>query len=295
MQGSRYTPERKYYRRRFMKIPWLRRNFVARRWLDRLFLDAPDYAFRIVTGRSHWPPYSLRSFVGGAQRFDEVGRWFLGEFKSLGLFTLGARVLDIGCGCGRLAYTLAADETLRKLRINYVGMDVDQASVRWCQRHITPLNPLFTFYRADCYNSSYNPRGTIAAADYRFPHDDSSFEVLLLTSVLTHVMEEELRHYLQEAFRVLAPGGVAYASFFLYQDAAEVTFGLDRHGIAFPFAKSHHALNREDFPTNAVAYQETFVRSVIEEVGLRLIKPPQYGAQDLLLLQRPYEVCPQTW
>jgi SAM-dependent methyltransferase len=271
-----------------MKIPWLRRNFMARGWLDRLFLDAPDYALRIVTGRSHWPPYSLRSFVGGAQRFDEVGRWFLEEFQNLGLFGPSARVLDIGCGCGRLAYTLATDETLRELRISYVGMDIDQASIRWCQRHITPLNPLFGFYRADCYNPSYNPRGSIAAAHYRFPHDDSSFQVILLTSVLTHVIEEEMRHYLQEAFRLLVPGGVAYASFFLYENAAEAAAGIERHGIAFPFSKAHCALNREDYPTNAVAYEEAFVRSVAEKTGLRLFKPPRYGTQDLLLLQRPY-------
>src|SRR5450432_676701 len=140
-----------------MKIPWLRRNFMARRWLDRMFLDAPDYALRAVTGRNHWPPYSLRAFVGGAQRFDEVGRWFLEEFRRLGLFSRGSAVLDIGCGCGRLAYTLAADEALRELEVSYAGMDVDRSSISWCQRQITPLNPRFAFYHADCYNPSYNP------------------------------------------------------------------------------------------------------------------------------------------
>ena len=270
-----------------MKLPWLRRNFLARRWLDRLFLDAPDYAIRLATGRSHWPPYSLRSFVGGAQRFDEVGRWFLAEFQGLGLFSHGTRVLDIGCGCGRLSYTLATDEALRELEVAYTGMDVDQASIRWCQRHITPLNPKFDFYHADCYNPSYNPHGSIAAARYRFPHQDSSFHVVLLTSVLTHVLEEELRHYLSEVFRLLVPGGIAYASFFLYQSASEAATGMERHGIAFPFSKAHLALNREDYPTNAVAYEEAFVRSVVRETGLRVMEPARYGAQDLLLLERP--------
>jgi SAM-dependent methyltransferase len=270
-----------------MKIPWLRRNFLARRWLDRMFLDAPDYAMRAVTGRSHWPPYSLRAFVGGAQRFDEVGRWFLEEFRRLDLFRRGSAILDIGCGCGRLAYTLATDEALRELEVSYAGMDVDRSSISWCQRHITPLNPRFVFYHADCYNPSYNPAGTIATARYRFPHEDSSLNLVLMTSVLTHVLEEDLRHYLDEVFRLLAPGGIAYASFFLYQNAAEAAAGMERHGIAFPFSKGHLALNREDYPTNAVAYDEAFVRSVVRNTGLRVVEPARYGIQDLLLLERP--------
>ena len=108
-----------------------------------------------------------------------------------------------------------------------------------------------------------------------------------MTSVLTHVLEEDLRHYLAEVFRLLAPGGIAYASFFLYQNAAEAATGMKRHGIAFPFSKGHLALNREDYPTNAVAYEEAFVRSVVRDTGLRVVEPARYGTQDLLLLERP--------
>src|SRR5579863_9865844 len=99
-----------------MRIPWLRRNFQARRWLDRLFLDAPDFIARAFTGRRHWPPYSLRSYVGGAHGFDQVGRWFLEEFRGLGFFSRDIQMLDIGCGCGRLAYALATDGPVRELQ-----------------------------------------------------------------------------------------------------------------------------------------------------------------------------------
>jgi SAM-dependent methyltransferase len=270
-----------------MTIPWLRRNFRARRWLDRLFLDLPDFAIRASMGRSHWPPYSLRSFVGGAQRFDEVGNWYLGEFRALGLLQPGTRMLDIGCGCGRLAYALAIDPTLRELAITYTGMDVDRASITWCRRRIAPLNPHFDFYQADCYNPSYNPQGTIPASRYTFPHPDSSFHFILLTSVLTHVLEEDLGRYLSEISRLLSPRGVAYASFFLFQDGQEAAAGLQRHGIRFPVVRGHYAVNREDYPTNAVAYQEAFVRRAAKDVGLRVIEPTRYGVQDVLLLERP--------
>src|SRR5215212_3686620 len=114
-----------------MRFPWFRHRFLFRRSLDRLFLDLPDAVFRRVVGRGHWPPYSLRAFVGGAQGFEDAGNWFVNELCRLGLLGRGTRILDIGCGCGRVAYGLATDERLRELDIQYVGMDVDAASVAW--------------------------------------------------------------------------------------------------------------------------------------------------------------------
>ena len=55
----------------------------------------------------------------------------------------------------------------------------------------------------------------------------------------------------------------------------------------FLFVRGHFAVNREDYPTNAVAYDEAFVRELIQRVGLRVIEPVQYGVQDLILLTRP--------
>ena len=267
-----------------MKIPWLRRNFLARRWLDRLFLDVPDFVARAFTHRRHWPPYSLRAFVGGARGFDQVGTWFVAELKGLGLFSHGTQILDVGCG--RLAYALATDAALRDLQIAYTGMDVDRASIRWCTRSISPRNARFSFYHADCYSASYNPGGKIAAASYRFPHADASFQLILLTSICTHVLERDLPHYIEELARLLAPGGVAYVTFFLYDTPEAVTSGSARHGIAFPFVHGNSAVNRQDYPTNAVAYDEAFVRELVGRVGLRVIEPTRYGVQDVLLLTR---------
>jgi SAM-dependent methyltransferase len=269
-----------------MQIPWFRRDFLLRRQLDRLFLDLPDAAFRWLTGRGDWPPYSLRSFVGGAQSFDRVGSAFLDQFWSLGLFSRGVRILDVGCGCGRIASALAKDRRLQELGVRYMGMDVDRASVEWCQRHITPANDRFSFYQADCLNPTYNPRGAVTADAYVFPHPDASFDLILLTSVMTHLLERDMLHYLSEASRMLAPGGVAYASFFLHESFAAAGEGAARHGIRFPARIGNSAVNREDHPTNAVAYEEPFVRGALQELGLEIIGSPLYGTQDILLLAK---------
>src|SRR5437868_15178491 len=106
-----------------LRIPWFRHRFLLCRNLDRLFLDVPDALYRRAVGRGHWPPYSLRAFVGGAQGFEEAGKWFVDELWRLGLLGRGTRILDIGCGCGRVAYSLATDERLAGLNIRYTGMD----------------------------------------------------------------------------------------------------------------------------------------------------------------------------
>ena len=269
-----------------MQVPWFRRDFLLRRNLDRVFLDLPDAAIRAFTGRRQWPPYSLRSYVGGAEDFGTAGDFFVRELQGMGLFTPGARFLDIGCGCGRIALALAVEPEVREKGVSYAGMDVDRASIDWCARHITPLNPRFAFYRADCRNPSYNPSGSQRTCEYSFPHADSSFDLILLASVLTHTLEDDLRRYLDEVSRLLAPGGVIYASFFLYESLEQLSAGIARHGVTFPVVRGHYALNRVDYPTNAVAYDEQFVRELVRETGLSVIEPAAHGAQDLLLLTK---------
>jgi SAM-dependent methyltransferase len=286
-----------------MKIPWLRHNFLARRTLDRWFLDPPDALIRRLKGRGDLPPYSLRSFVGGAENFEEAGRFFLEDFLQQGLVSAGTTILEIGCGCGRVATSLARDERIKAWGVSYSGMDVDEASIAWCAKHITRWNPLFHFYHANCYNPSYNPSGVVAVDSYRFPHADESLDLVVLTSVLTHVLPNELIHYLGEMSRMLAPDGVVYASFFLSPILAEADNG--RHAFSFPVKRENHAVNREDFPTNAVAYEERYVRRVVQEAGLQVLEPVRYGSQDIMLLTKPiasielregwYELETNTW
>jgi SAM-dependent methyltransferase len=274
-----------------MKVSSLRHRFLARRRLHRLFLDFPDAVFRRLSGRADWPPYSLRSFVGGARDFDRVGSALLDELWRLGLFGRGTRILDVGCGCGRIARALALDRKLRELEIFYTGMDIDRESVEWCQRHITAVDKRFAFYRADCFNRSYNPRGSMAAGVYPFPHPDAAFDLILLTSVMTHLLDHELYHYLAELSRLLAPSGVTFASFFLYGSLDDAAAGSVRHGIRFPFPQGNCAVSCLDYPTNAVAYDESYVRRTAAELGFEIIGPAMYGIQDVLLLGK----APGTW
>jgi SAM-dependent methyltransferase len=88
-------------------------------------------------------------------------------------------VLDIGCGCGRIATPLAdyLDWGI------YDGIDIVLPMVELCRQNITPLHPQFTFHHADLTNTLYSATGSPASA-YVFPFRDERFDVVFATSVL---------------------------------------------------------------------------------------------------------------
>jgi len=120
-----------------------------------------------------------------------------------------ARVLDIGCGCGKTARFLAQDPRIA----DYLGFDVLRASTDWATRFLTPATDgRFRFEHADLANGEYNPVGAIAASDYRFPAGDASVDGSFRGWLFTHLLEPEAVHYLAETARVLAPDGRAIVS-----------------------------------------------------------------------------------
>jgi SAM-dependent methyltransferase len=262
------------------------RSFVSYRLFHELITDPIDAIYRLLTGRSNWPPYSLRVLSGSKTGFDTVGPWFLNEFQRLGLFRADCRILDVGCGCGRLSGVFAKSPELRKLNVRYTGMDIDFKSVAWCRKKITSQNPNFSFYHADLWNKTYNPTGRQTAKNFRFPHADQSFDLIILTSIFTHLLESELRHYLEELFRLLDRVGSVYASFFTYRSQQEATAGTGRHPVRFPHYHGHFAVASEMYPEKAVAYQESFLMELVHDAGFRLRSPVMYGTQDVLLLSK---------
>ncbi len=112
-----------------------------------LVLDVFDYVVRHLRRTSFLPRYSIRvrsvgvfSHFGGAG-FLIRGRQFVSIMKEFTLLDDRSDVLEIGCGCGRMAFALAeylANGT-------YVGIDVDHKSIEACARNSYFSGPNFTF------------------------------------------------------------------------------------------------------------------------------------------------------
>ncbi len=143
---------------------------------------------------------SIENFLVIADAWGRIGSRHMPE---------GATVLDIGCGCGRIARVLANDGRIRK----YIGFDVMRAQIEWCQNFIQPAWPqVAEFHWFDLHSERYNPTGALRAEDLSFPAADATVDVIFAASVFTHLLEADALHYLREIRRVLTPAGVALLS-----------------------------------------------------------------------------------
>lgn len=215
------------------------------------------------------PPRRLQ-FVGEGD-FKATGDEFLGHFRELADLQPGERVLDVGCGIGRMARPLAA---YLDGAGSYDGFDPSAVGIGWCQARYPPN---FGFTLVDLYNARYHPTGSLKAAEVRFPYDDDAFDFAILTSVLTHLLEDEAAHYLAETARVLRPGGRALATFFLLDSASREAIASERAVLRFLQPAEHVAVLRDDVPEEAVAYDEDWVRARAREAGLSVKEPVHPG------------------
>lgn len=103
-----------------------------------------------------------------------TGEEFRGHFQSLAGLRADDRVLDIGCGIGRMARILVP--VLRPPG-SYDGFDVVREGIDWCRGHYVATPAPFGFHHADLHNALYNPQGREAPETYRFPFADASFDL----------------------------------------------------------------------------------------------------------------------
>lgn len=243
-----------------------------------LSLRAADAADRVL-GRSDplTPPRRLR-FVGDSD-FRATGEHLLDQLRELADLKPDDRVLDVGCGIGRVARVLAPE--LRPPG-SYDGFDIVSAGIEWCQTRYAGTPAPFRFVLADVRNSDYNPGGRLAAAEYNFPYPDASFDLALATSVFTHLRADAARRYLSEAARVLAPGGRLFTTWFLL----EATGSGGRGGFDFVHADGAALLADPTNPEAAVAYPERWVRERLAANGLRVREPIHREFQDVIVADR---------
>ncbi|NJL29601.1 MAG: class I SAM-dependent methyltransferase [Thermoanaerobaculia bacterium] len=103
-------------------------------------------------------------------------------------YRIGSRLLDFGCGSGRLIrhFFDVAD------RCEIHGVDLRSDHIFWCKRH---LNPPFHF--------------AVTTAYPHLPFEDRYFNLVLAGSVFTHI-DDLADAWFLEIWRILRPGGLFY-------------------------------------------------------------------------------------
>jgi SAM-dependent methyltransferase len=153
-----------------------------------------------VSSRLPYPPPELVGYVGTAPRGRELPFYELVGASARELICSmlpgdwtfeGKRVLDFGCGAGRVIRHFAAEAE----NAEFAGCDIDQASIRWAHGNLTPP---FRFFQND----------ELPPLDER----EASFDLIYGMSVFTH-LPDTWSEWLLELHRVLRPGGFLVLSF----------------------------------------------------------------------------------
>jgi SAM-dependent methyltransferase len=212
------------------------------------------------------------AFIGDGD-FAGMGRRFLEHFVTLGNLKPHHRVLDVGCGIGRMALPLTG---FLESQGEYWGFDPVAKGIRWCNKHITSRFPNFHFYVADVWSGSYNRRGSTRASEYVFPHADGSFDFTFAISVFTHMVPSDADNYIANVSRVLKPGGTFFATYFLLNlgtrasaAAEDFRYPVDSTGVCM-------AVSKVEFE-KAIAFDESFIRDTYNKHGLVIQDPVRYG------------------
>jgi SAM-dependent methyltransferase len=218
------------------------------------------------------PPDEL-NFVGPGG-FAFVGEQFLGIFTELAGLRKSDRVLDVGCGIGRMAIPLAGylDESG-----SYEGLDIVRLGIDWCRKEISSSYPRFQFHHADVFNRGYNPGGRADPATYRFPFEKDEFDFVFLTSVFTHMLPIDIENYAAEIARVLKPDGRCVATFYIRNEESEQLRNAGKSRIVFSHPGNGYWTTNVRVPEDLVCFDEPYVRGLFTKNGLTIAEPIHFG------------------
>lgn len=238
-------------------------------------VDPIDKAVRLAAGRGKYPPMSIRVRSNGLRRqfngrkFEELGGKLVEELTARAGLNHDSRILEIGCGCGRFAFAMASkvDDGA------YTGVDIDGPSIEAAQNNAFLSRKKFTFRHLDVHNTEYNPEGKTPASQYRFDFPDGSFDVIFLVSVFTHMLPEDVRNYIKEISRLLAPGGHLMFTTFV-MDAGTQFDGNDFVYGTGPYRSSHAEMHEI-----CIGYYLDFLDECFKETGLERVGEPVYSTK----------------
>lgn len=240
--------------------PKMRR--VARR-LVYLPIDAID----LVTGKRNpmIPPKGM--IFTGSGDFEKSGKALMQLCIDYADLKPDSALLDVGCGIGRLAIPLT--QHLNK-NGKYEGFDVVADGINWCKEKVSSKYPNFNFTYTPLRNDLYNLTAQQQAEHFVFPYADNYFDVVVLTSVFTHMQPAEVQHYLKEIKRVLKPGGHCLATFFILDEKTKETLKHNPDLMQFKYEYDHYFLHDNNVKDANIGFKDFSINNMAQQAGLNI-------------------------
>jgi SAM-dependent methyltransferase len=182
----------------------------------------------------------------------------------------GSTVLDVGCGCGRIAAGLTG--TLSD-QGTYIGIDIVPGLIDFARRHITTAYPNFQFHVRNQRNSSYDyfidvPSGieTISAVA-----PNGTVDRAIATSLFTHLDFPEAVPILMEIAQALKTSGALFMTCFIIPDGPA---GPKKRAFTFKHRSDSGKamLERAEDPHYAVGMTLEQIKSMLAASGLEIVR-----------------------
>ncbi len=211
------------------------------------------------------PPNDLRCRVGVSGRILANQVEYLTKGLDLWFYLLAndevdfdSHIVEIGCGCGRRTHLLRHYAFHgQRYSGRYLGIDVDAQMIDWCKRHFDSERFEFVLstHRSEAYSSNRENEW------YRIPRKDESQSLVFGTSVLTHLLAEQVKNYFSEAARVLEPGRA------LVMTCKCIDLGSHDFGNTYRHRAGPAFVENPAIPEAAVAYESEFLLREAKTAG----------------------------
>ena len=188
----------------------------------------------------------------------------------------GQRILDFGCGSGRLIRWLA--DLAEGSHIH--GVDIQAEHVLWCKQN---LQPPFHF--------------AVTTIVPHLPFEDSYFDLIYAGSVFTHI-DDLVDSWLLELRRTLKPGGRLYVTLHDNTSVSMLRNELREHPLGVLYGSSPEFVDysERDFAVftigrseeSQVFYDLEYFRVLVAPLyEVLAVEARAYGHQTAILLQKP--------
>lgn len=237
-------------------------------WRREHRIDTCNLGYRLAPSLDGYPlpPPELVELVIGTRELAwyQLGGLFMQQAIGTLLrrngrpWELHPRILDFGCGCGRIVRWLAA----LKGHCQIWGSDYNPRLVEWCRTHLADIAQF-----------------TVNQADPPLPYADSQFSLVYSYSVLTHLSRDRQEPWFRELARVTEPGGELVLTVHGRRCAMRMEFApeqlaeLEREGILV-FAEERSGEN-----ICGAYHSESYMRG-LDRFGLELVEFLPGGARD---------------
>lgn len=225
----------------------------------RVYYLPADVVRRLFLPNQLVPPKGL--IYTGSGDYIQVGKTYLRYFREYAGLQPDHKVLDVGCGIGRMAVALTGYLSNEG---HYDGFDIVRSGVRWCQKHITSRHPNFHFLHVHIANDLYVATGD-KAEQFTFPYPDDTYDLTIVISVFTHMTRASLEQYLNQINQVLKESGRLFATFFILNEISRDR--MQHQSFRFDHADNGCYLMDANVKSANVAYNEDDLNLLFSKVG----------------------------